>query len=712
MNLAVASWSLCYFFWQISSNKYWALFWTRALTFGSTLIPILHLHWILTLLGIRRNKVVIFGYLITIFFILANFTPLLVKEVAPIPPFPYWPKPGPLYIFYIVLSYFGLMVGYATFQLLKSLKTATGHKKAQIKYLIAGTLVGTLAGASNFPLWFDIYILPYGNILVSLYTLIFTYAMVKHRLMDIRIVVRQVTVYGVSLIVSLGFSVLLMLLAFNYLSFYISSIWIGIFILAFGIIIFQLTKDRFSKFANRHLFYTLYSYEKTISDLIEKLSKTIDLNRLVFLSTETIKDVMKLDKIALILRKLEPPKGQLKLLQNHHKYNDLKDILRDTEGEEKFYLARNISFEEESISSLIKNKFLIHYLERGKSLIVKDELKRLAEDSNDEHFKNKFLTLVDFMTKTEANIYLPLIIEDRLIGLFILGKKVSGDAYTAQDISLLETVASQVSIAVNNAQLYEQSQYFNQILRMRVIEATKELAGAYRELKKLDDSKTEFLSLASHQLRTPLSAIKGYLSMVLEGNFGKLQKETEEALKNVYQSNEHLIALVNDLLNITRIEAGRLEYHPQETDLGKLIEEVIKESELAAKNKGLDLKYKASKLPLVKIDPDKIRQVLINLIDNALKYTRKGSVTVWAKRMDSKILVEVKDTGIGISPDKMDSLFEWFSRGKGAYRLASGGFGLGLYIAKKIIEKANGKIWAESPGENKGSTFSFTLPIE
>jgi signal transduction histidine kinase len=249
-------------------------------------------------------------------------------------------------------------------------------------------------------------------------------------------------------------------------------------------------------------------------------------------------------------------------------------------------------------------------------------------------------------------------------------------------------------------------------LKQKVNDAVKELDCAYRELKKLDDSKTEFLSLASHQLRTPLSAIKGYISMILEGNYGPLEKETEGALKDVYQSNERLISLVNDLLNITRIEAGRMEYRPKETDFAKLVEGVLKELEMTAKNKNLELKFKIAKVPMVNIDPDKIRQVLMNLIDNAIKYTQNGSIVVHVKKVDGQIMIEVKDTGIGISKNKKETLFQWFSRGKGALRLDAGGFGLGLYIAKKIVEKANGKIWAESKGEGKGSTFTFTLPIK
>jgi signal transduction histidine kinase len=315
------------------------------------------------------------------------------------------------------------------------------------------------------------------------------------------------------------------------------------------------------------------------------------------------------------------------------------------------------------------------------------------------------------MEKMKAGLYLPLLIEDRLVGVFVLGKKVSGDAYSIQDLNLLETISSQIAIAINNAQLYEQMQRFNQILKAKVVEATKELINAYKELKKLDESKTEFLSLASHQLRTPLSTIKGYLSMILEGDYGPISEEVKEAVKTVYQSNERLIGLVNDLLNVTRIEAGKLEYNPTLSDLEKLIKEVTEEMKLPAKKKNLKIEVFVEKLPKFNFDPEKIRQVLINLLDNAIKYTEKGKITVIAKTQNSNVRVEVKDTGIGISRERLNSLFQWFSRGRGVYRLESGGFGLGLYIAKKIIEKAKGKIWAESEGEGKGSTFIFTLPI-
>lgn len=714
--LWIISWTIGIAMFRYLNNLNGLLFWNRFFILAAALIGsgLLHFSFVFPYTTIKLTFLKrFFIYFPNIFILWAVLTPnVLIKNIVVRP----WGNESILgdgYLYYGI--YFSVISIWAIINLLKKYIKSLGIIKFQLLYVILGLLISLIFGAT-----FDLIFILLGNYRLiwlgpyaSFIMLIFIgYGIIKHRLMDIRIVVRQVTVYGVSLIISIGLSLLLMLFALNYLSFYISSPWIGSLILIFGIIVFQLVKERFSKFANHHLFFTLYSYEKTLGDLTEKLSRSIDLNRLVSLTTETIKDVMKLDKISLLLHKLSPPKGEIKLLNNNHHSQNNHDLIKEDKKEADFYLAQNNAFEEKYFDGLMKNKILIQYLESSKKPLVKDEIEHLIEEFDNEEDKNIFRKLEESMETIKAHIYLPLIIENHLIGFFILGKKVSGDAYTIQDLNLLETVANQIAIAINNAQLYEQSQYFNQILRVRVAEATQELSGAYRELKKLDDSKTEFLSLASHQLRTPLSAIKGYLSMVMEGNFGKLEKETEGAIKDVYQSNERLIALVNDLLNITRIEAGKLEYHPKETDFEKLVASVIKELDMTAKNKGLELKEKISKLPLINIDPDKIRQVLINLIDNALKYTEKGKVTVQAKKVDDHILVEIKDTGIGMSADKMTTLFQWFSRGKGALRLDAGGFGLGLYIAKKIVEKANGKIWAESKGEKKGSTFVFELPIK
>ncbi|MDH4330088.1 MAG: ATP-binding protein [Candidatus Moranbacteria bacterium] len=242
----------------------------------------------------------------------------------------------------------------------------------------------------------------------------------------------------------------------------------------------------------------------------------------------------------------------------------------------------------------------------------------------------------------------------------------------------------------------------------------KELKRANARLKKLDEAKTEFLSIASHQLRTPLTAIKGYLSLIDEGLYGKVNKDVEEVLGKIHISNERLIGLVEDLLNISRIEAGRMQYSMKEVQIcDEIMKDLRASFELRAEDKGLKLIFNKPKIPVPKVmmDKNKIREVISNIIDNAIKYTEKGHVEVKVRKTDGNIRVTVTDTGIGIPKSEIPYLFKKFSRGKDTKRLNADGTGLGIYLAKKIIKDHNGKIYIESKGKGKGSTFVIELPI-
>ncbi len=249
--------------------------------------------------------------------------------------------------------------------------------------------------------------------------------------------------------------------------------------------------------------------------------------------------------------------------------------------------------------------------------------------------------------------------------------------------------------------------------REKMERIAKQLRKANRELKKLDAAKSEFISITSHQLRTPLTVIKGYVSMMLEGVFGKVGKELKVPLKRVYESNERLISLVEDFLNISRIESGRLRFEFEECHLEDLVESVVEELRSNATKKGLSLRFHKEPAisPLVKVDKEKIRQVIMNLVDNAIKYTKKGSVTLFLYSHKNKLRFCVVDTGIGISSDDKALLFKKFSRGHRGRKTDATSVGLGLYIAKKIVKAHKGKIWAESRGGNKGSRFCFEIPI-
>ncbi len=240
-----------------------------------------------------------------------------------------------------------------------------------------------------------------------------------------------------------------------------------------------------------------------------------------------------------------------------------------------------------------------------------------------------------------------------------------------------------------------------------------ELQDAYTKLEILDKAKSEFISIASHQLRTPLTAIKGYISMMIEGDYGKISKEGLQSMKNAFIANERLVKLVNSLLDLSRIEAGRitLEFSPVKID--SLAADILRELRGEAESKNLKLRLTKDKtaLPKIQVDPAKLRDALMNLVDNAIKYTNKGGVTVNIKANHEKIIITVQDTGEGMTAEEIDKLFKSFSRADSGRKNWAEGSGLGLYIAKKFVEMHHGNIKAESPGKGQGSRFIIELPI-
>jgi signal transduction histidine kinase len=244
---------------------------------------------------------------------------------------------------------------------------------------------------------------------------------------------------------------------------------------------------------------------------------------------------------------------------------------------------------------------------------------------------------------------------------------------------------------------------------------TTKLAMANDQLRKLDNAKSEFISIASHQLRTPLTAIKGFISLLLEGAYGKVDAVHRDILNKVYSSNERLITLVEDMLNLSRIEAGRMEYTLEKVRVENVIQEVYDTFIIRARDKkiSLDIIYPDYQPPEITTDKSKVREVISNLVDNAVKYTISGAVTIkLTKEENGYLRVAVTDSGIGIPVDELPYLFAKFSRGHDISRLNTGGTGLGLHVGKLIVEALRGKIWAESEGTNKGSTFFIELPLK
>lgn len=249
--------------------------------------------------------------------------------------------------------------------------------------------------------------------------------------------------------------------------------------------------------------------------------------------------------------------------------------------------------------------------------------------------------------------------------------------------------------------------------RKRTEELAIDLAEANEKLKGLDKLKTEFLSLASHQLRSPLTAIKGYASMLLENSFGELRDQKQrEAVDRIFQSSMNLTKTVEDLLNVSKIEQGGMKYEFMELDVAKLAEEITNELSVTAQNKGLALTFETdnSKPYLISGDSNKLRQVFVNFIDNSIKYTKEGFIKVKVAKSEDKkqIVFSVTDSGMGMTPEIKAQLFQKFARAEGG-KMNAGGSGLGLYLAKEIVEAHKGTVDVTSGGMGQGSTFSVTL---
>lgn len=246
----------------------------------------------------------------------------------------------------------------------------------------------------------------------------------------------------------------------------------------------------------------------------------------------------------------------------------------------------------------------------------------------------------------------------------------------------------------------------------REVHLREQLVVANAELKKLNEIKTEFLSIASHQMQAPLTATKASLSMMQEGDFGAVSDEQKDVIKKIMQSEEHLIDLVGNFLDFSRIETNRVQLTLSSVDIGKLITMVIDELRPLAINKKLDLTLSLPSEPIISsVDSEKIHQAFLNIIENAIKYTERGAVAVTLVRQLPNFVVSVRDTGRGITDEEKKSIFQKFTRGKQAAK-GSRGTGLGLYIANEFVTLHGGRITVESEGLGKGSTFIVTLPAE
>jgi len=253
-------------------------------------------------------------------------------------------------------------------------------------------------------------------------------------------------------------------------------------------------------------------------------------------------------------------------------------------------------------------------------------------------------------------------------------------------------------------------------IHLEALRLTEELQKRARELKELDRLKSAFLANMSHELRTPLNSILGFTDVMLEGLDGELTEYMDNDLRLVQKNGQHLLHLINDVLDMAKIESGRMNLHPEKFKVNEILAEVtsITSTLASEKNTALFIEEDSDREVEIYADNTRIRQVMINLVNNAIKFTTNGKIALRASRMDStRILVTVKDTGLGIPPGQLESIFQEFTQVDSSSTRKTGGTGLGLPISRRLVEMHGGRVWAESTGiPGEGSTLFVELPIE
>ncbi len=667
------------------------IFWDKFVYIGVVFIPVIMLQFGLALTNykiIKDNFLLIIGYSLSFIFLLLIPSKLFVNGS-----FIYqWGAHSRAQLFHhFFLVYFSAYIILWFIIVLKYFNLIESSlEREKIKYSFLAFIILAIFGSLGFLPAYGISVYPFGYISGAVFVIILAYAIVVHRLMDIKLVMRKYFVYFLSLISILLPAFLLKNFAASLFPDFNS--WLDLFILILSLSLFPPLKTYYYKIANKYFFSSLYDSKEVISKLSENLSSTLEAHKIYGFISSLLTGAFHVKMLGILV--YDEKKEEYKVVHN---------------------VGLNIGNKRRFKSD---PKLQAAYADRSDPIIV-EELKSAAYE--------EFKETIDLLTSLGVEMLVPLDIKKRPIGLIVLGAKESGDMYNNDDLQVLKVVGAQTAVALENALLYGESKNFNLKLKKEVAIATADLKAANEQLKKLDEAKSEFISIASHQLRTPLTAIKGYISMMLEGDFGQLTQQEHVSLEKVFESNERLIRLVEDLLNISRIESGRLQFSFAAGSLEKMVDGVVEELSGNAKKKGLNLVYNKPQaaLPLVTMDEDKLRQVVMNLVDNSIKYTKQGTVTVSLDLKTEKVKDDkqkeierkylefcVADTGMGISKEDLPNLFQKFSRGTGTSLIHTEGTGLGLYVARMMMEAHKGAIWAESEGEDKGSKFCFKLPID
>jgi signal transduction histidine kinase len=585
----------------------------------------------------------------------------------------------PVYGVYLLV--FLALFGSALARLWNGLQNMDRLKRSQTGFIIAGLL-----SAGSLGIWFNLLWPLFGHYrtiwvgpLWSVLFISFTgYAIVRRKLFDVRVAAARAVAYLASVLVLsavygfviFGLAQTLLGLELSFSTQALLSVGTGIISLSFGYV-----KKNFDRATEHLFFHDRYNPQELFDRMNKILVASVGLDELLGQVSQLIGDNFKASFCFVGVTSADDEGGyRIRGTTDWH------------------FASKDIEYVRELTPHIHQN------------VIVVDDLPESQKSLQAMLAQNGIAVLVRLTpdpTHTKEGF-----------GYLVLGAKKSGAPYVQQDASLLDTVANELVIATENALRFDEIQSFNVTLQEKVDAATKQLRHANERLKSMDETKDDFISMASHQLRTPLTSVKGYLSLVLDGDAGKISPTQQKLLSQAFISSQRMVFLIADLLNVSRLKTGKFIIEKTMLNLADIAVEEVNQLQETAASRELQLIYhKPADFPAIELDETKTRQVIMNFIDNAIYYTPQGGkIKVELEASKKSVSLKVVDDGIGVPKSEAHHLFTKFYRAQNAQKARPDGTGLGLFMAKKVIIAQGGAIIFDSK-EGKGSTFGFTMPL-
>jgi len=635
------------------------------------MIPVGYFHLALAITEKIKEKkdLLIAAYIVFFVFILTNLTPYFVSSVEPIMGFKFWPMANYLNSIY----WFGYcsIVLYSALLLVKKYKSSKGVEKMQLKYVAIGTIISFVCGSFNIFGWYRIAIPPVANVFNPTFVLLMAYAITRYRLMDIKIIARNILFYfGMALSIYAIFYVIAFSYKYSFGNIFAKEGYLaGLFIAPFFAVLLYSGSKYLSNFINIYFFYSLYNYQQAIKEASQKLSRYADMDKIAEIIIDSIKKTMQSDNIAILFTS--------QLANQNKAYFDV---------------IKKIGFKDKDVFSVEYDAFS-KYFQNDEKILIKEELSQELKNFRDKKEKEIFQLVENQIRKYDIYVCVPLVNNNKLIGIIILGDNPDKDSYAKEDFDFLETLSHQVQIAINNALLYKKVEEKN------------------KYLQELLNIKNDFIRIANHQLNTPLSIMRNAYSLVSDKTI-----TPKKGLEYIGNGLNRMSEVVDDFWSVSQLE-GEIKLNLQKINIDNIIKDIIKTKKRMAMLKEKKLKIFVEKpkfkIPNVWCDIKQTNHIINNLLDNAVFYTQKGNIIISYEQVKNNnyLKINIKDTGIGFSNEERNNIGQKFYRSKKALLSHPDGSGLGIYIAKKIIETNNGEFSFNSEGEGKGSIFSFTVPV-